>query len=62
MNYVAIQFYNGIDEKVTPQIRLTKSKDGQSGRVFSRFDFPEALLSENFKDLQGMYLIDEEGK
>ena len=62
MNKVAIQFFNGIDEKVIPQIRLTKSKDGQAGQAFFRFDSPEALMSENFKDIQGMYLIDEEGK
>ena len=62
MNNVAIQFFNGIDEKVIPQIRLTKSKDGQAGQAFFRFESPEALLSENFKDIQGMYLIDEEGQ
>ena len=62
MKKVAIQFFNGIDEKVIPQIRLTKSKDGQAGQAFFRFDSPEALMSENFKDIQGMYLIDEEGK
>ena len=61
MKDVAIQFFNGIDEKVIPQIRLTKSKDGHAGQAFFRFDNPEALSSENFKDIQGMYLIDEEG-
>ena len=62
MTVVAIQFFNGIDEKVIPQIRLTKSKDGSAGLAFFRFDSPEALSSENFKDIQGMYLIDEEGQ
>ncbi len=62
MNNVAIQFFNGIDEKVIPQIRLTKSKNGQAGLAFFRFDSPEALMSDNFKDIQGMYLIDEEGQ
>ena len=61
MTVVAIQFFNGIDEKVIPQIRLTKSKDGSAGQAFFRFDGPESLSSENFKDIQGMYLIDEEG-
>ena len=61
MKDVAIQFFNGVDEKVIPQIRLTKSKDGYAGQAFFRFDNPEALLSDNFKDIQGMYLIDEEG-
>ena len=62
MKDVAIQFFNGVDEKVIPQIRLTKSKDGHAGQAFFRFDNPEALLSDNFKDIQGMYLIDEEGQ
>ena len=61
MKDVAIQFFSGIDEKVIPQIRLTKSKDGYAGQAFFRFDNPEALLSDNFKDIQGMYLLDEEG-
>ena len=61
MKAAAIQFFIGIDEKVIPQIRLTKSKDGQAGQAFFRFDNPEALSSDNFKDIQGMYLIDEEG-
>ena len=62
MSNVAIQFINGFDEKVIPQIRLTKSKDGQAGQAFFRFDSPDALSSNNFKDIQGMYLIDEEGE
>ena len=61
MKDVAIQFFNGVDEKVIPQIRLTKSKDGYTGQAFFRFDNPEALSSDNFKDIQGMYLLDEEG-
>mgnify|MGYP001259821829 CR=1 FL=1 len=59
---VAIRFFQGVDEKVHPEIILTKSKDGQSGQAIFRFDSPEALLSDNFKDIQGMYLIDEEGQ
>ena len=62
MKDVAIQFFNGIDEKVVPQIRLTKSKDGEAGQAFFRFNSPDALFSDNFKEIQGMYLIDEEGK
>jgi len=62
MKDVAIQFFNGIDEKVVPQIRLTKSKDGQAGQAYFRFENPEALLSDNFKEIQGMYLLDEEGQ
>ena len=62
MKDVAIQFFNGVDEKVIPEIRLTKSKDGQAGQALFRFNSPDALLSDNFEEIQGMYLIDEEGK
>ena len=62
MKDVAIQFFKGVDEKVIPEIRLTKSKDGEAGQAFFRFNSPNALLSDNFKEIQGMYLIDEEGK
>ena len=62
MKDVAIQFFNGIDEKVIPEIRLTKSIDGQTGQAFFRFDSPQALLSDNFKEIKGMYLLDEEGQ
>ena len=62
MAAIAIQFFNGIDERVVPQIRLTKSKDGQAGQAYFRFEIPEALLSDNFKEIQGMYLLDEEGQ
>ena len=51
MKDVAIQFFNGVDEKVIPEIRLTKSKDGQAGQAFFRFNSPEALLSDNFKEI-----------
>ena len=62
MATIAIQFFNGVDEKVVPQIRITKSKDGQAGQAYFRFENPAALLSDNFKEIQGMYLLDEEGR
>ena len=62
MSAIAIQFFNGIDEKVVPQIRLTKSKDSHAGQAYFRFENPDALLSDNFKEIQGMYLLDEEGQ
>ena len=30
--------------------------------VLFRFNSPDALLSDDFKEIEGMYLIDEEGK
>ena len=62
MATISIQFFNGIDEKVVPQIRLTKSKYGHAGQAYFRFENPDALLSDDFKEIQGMYLLDEEGQ
>ena len=58
----AIQFFQGKDEKVIPEIRLTRSRDGKNGQAFFTFEQPDALLEENFKEIKGMFLIDEEGQ
>ena len=62
MSFTGIQFLNGINEEVIPEIRLTKSKDGETGQAFFRFENPTALTSDKFKESQGMNLIDEEGQ
>ena len=62
MSVIAIQFLKGINEKIIPEIRLTKSKVGETGQAFFRFENPEALSSSNLKEIQRMYLIDEEGQ
>ena len=59
---VAIQFFKGVDESVVPEIRLTRNRDGKNGQAIFSFDSPDALSSENFKDIQGMYLLDQEGE
>ena len=41
-------FFNGVDEKVIPEIMLPINKDGQIGQTFFRFNTPDALLSDNF--------------
>ena len=61
MKDVAIEVSNGIEEKVFPKIRLIKSKDGQAGKALFRFESPNASFSDNLKEIQGMYLIYEEG-
>ncbi len=58
----AIQFFRGIDEKVVPEIRLTRSQDGKTGRAFFTFEKPEALTSENVLEIKGMIMVDEEGE
>ena len=38
-----IQFYEGTDEPVVPEIRLTRSKDRTTGQALFLFDKPQAL-------------------
>jgi photosystem II protein len=58
-----IQFIKGIDERVLPDIRLTRSRDGSTGTATFRFknanilDKSLALSGE----ITGMYMIDKEG-
>ena len=39
-----IQFYEGTDEPVVPEIRLTRSKDGTTGQALFLFEKPQACL------------------
>jgi len=58
-----IQFIKGINEKILPDIRLTRSRDGSTGTATFRFknsnilDKSLALTGE----ITGMYMIDKEG-
>ena len=61
MKNVAIQLFNGVDEKVIPEIRHTKSKDVEEGQALFRFNNPDSTLSDNFKEIQGMYLNTKKG-
>jgi len=58
-----IQFIKGIDEKVLPDIRLTRSRDGSTGTA--TFSFKNAnILDKSLAlngEITGMYMIDEEG-
>lgn len=59
-----IQFIEGIDEKIVPNIKLTRSKDGNTGTAIFRFNNPNIIQKDmqDKGDIQGMHLIDEEGK
>ncbi|EHC18041.1 photosystem II reaction center protein Psb28 [Fischerella thermalis] len=57
-----IQFSKGIDEEVIPEVRLTRSRTGDSGTATFIFQNPKALDSGNTEDITGMYMIDEEGE
>ncbi|HAC63875.1 MAG TPA: photosystem II reaction center protein Psb28 [Cyanothece sp. UBA12306] len=57
-----IQFSRGVTEPVIPDVRLTRSRSGQSGTATFRFESPNILSSESTDEVTGMYLIDEEGE
>ena len=55
-----IQFVRGTDEEVVPDVRLTRAKDGDSGRAIFYFDNPK-IIQEGNLGIMGMYMVDEEG-
>lgn len=57
-----IQFSRGITEDVVPDVRLTRSKTGDSATATFIFQNPKALESTSTEEITGMYLIDEEGE
>jgi len=58
-----IQFIKGLDEKVLPDVRLTRSRDGSTGTATFRFKNPNILDKNTTQEgeITGMYLVDEEG-
>lgn len=58
-----IQFIKGLNEKVLPDVLLTRSRDGSTGTATFRFKNPNILNKSTAKkgEITGMYLIDEEG-
>jgi photosystem II protein len=57
-----IQFSRGIDEQVVPDVRLTRSRSGDTGTATFIFQNPKALDSNSTEEITGMYMIDEEGE
>jgi len=58
-----IQFIKGIDEKILPDIRLTRSRDGSTGTATFRFKNSN-ILDKSLTltgEITGMYMIDKEG-
>ncbi|GFP82970.1 photosystem ii reaction center psb28 protein chloroplastic [Phtheirospermum japonicum] len=57
-----IQFIQGTDEQTTPDVRLTKSRDGTNGMAIFTFTEPSVFDSSSVVgDITGFYMIDEEG-
>ncbi|MBE9008535.1 photosystem II reaction center protein Psb28 [Fortiea sp. LEGE XX443] len=57
-----IQFSRGLDEDVVPDVRLTRSRTGDTGTATFIFTNPKALSQSSTEEITGMYLIDEEGE
>ncbi|MBD2167205.1 photosystem II reaction center protein Psb28 [Calothrix membranacea FACHB-236] len=57
-----IQFSRGIDEDVIPDVRLTRSRTGDTGTATFIFENPKALAQTTTEDITGMYMIDQEGE
>ncbi len=59
---VSIQFIKGETEIDQPEIRLFRNVDSKKGYVEYTFYKPTTITLENFKSIQKMYLIDQEGE
>ena len=57
-----IQFARGVTEEVIPDIRVTRSKTGNTGTATFYFEEPDILSKENTEEITGMYLVDDEGE
>ena len=62
VNRVSIQFIKGSEERDLPEIRLFRDLDGKKGHAIYKFFNPSTISLNNFKSIQTMYLIDEEGE
>ena len=57
-----IQFSRGVSEDTVPDIKVTRSKTGNSGTATFYFEDPQILSKESSDEITGMYLVDEEGE
>ncbi|MGH7999601.1 MAG: photosystem II reaction center protein Psb28 [Brasilonema sp.] len=57
-----IEFSKGTTEEIIPDVRLTRSRTGDSATATFIFQNPKALSSSNTEEITGMYMIDEEGE
>merc|ERR1712174_71849 len=64
LNAAEIQFVKGLQEKVVPDIKLTRARDGSSGIATFNFDNPNVFDASTATsgDVTGMFLVDEEGE
>ena len=57
-----IQFAKGVTEKVVPNIKVTRSKTGNTGTATFYFEDPQILRKDSTEEITGMYLVDDEGE
>ena len=59
-----IQFVKGLEEKVVPDIKLTRARDGSSGTATFNFKNPNVFDASTASEgaVTGMFLVDEEGE
>ncbi|HLP87261.1 MAG TPA: photosystem II reaction center protein Psb28 [Nostocaceae cyanobacterium] len=57
-----IQFSRGVDEETLPDVRLTRSRSGDSATATFIFENPKILDQDSRDEVTGMYMIDEEGE
>jgi len=57
-----IQFSRGVEEEVIPDVRLTRSRNGNDGTATFYFQNPKALGDDRTDEVTGMYMVDEEGE
>ena len=58
-----IQFSQGIEEEMVPEVKLTRSRDGSTGTATFRFQQP-TIFDKNMAqagEITGMFMLDEEG-
>lgn len=60
----SIQFIRGLDEKVVPDVKLTRARDGSSGVATFMFNNPNCFDASTASrgEITGMFLADEEGE
>ena len=64
LDAATIQFVRGLDEKVVPDVKLTRARDGSSGIATFTFDNPNVFdaSTASMGEILGMFMIDEEGE
>ena len=64
LDAATIQFVRGLDEKVVPDVKLTRARDGSSGIATFTFNNPNVFDASTASqgEILGMFMIDDEGE